>query len=367
MAAVTCGRSSGSSSAIRMCRKRSTACSRRRAKAASPRRRCASPGFKGRPVNWLRLRVRPLRSGSADGMTLWMVSDVTRDRERQENIFQELQHAIDYLDHAPAGFFSVDAKGSISYLNATLASWLDYDLAQVGSGGLKIADIVSGNGAALLTTLAAAPGEVKTEVFDIDFKTRGGRSVPVRLFHKIAYRRRRTSGRLADAGAQPRARRGDRSAARRRSALHALLPVDADGDRHGRQGRAGFRAPTRCSRGMFQSLAQGRRDAARSCRWSPSATARRSKARSARPPSGRATSPPVDTALAGGDDRWARFYVSRGRGRRAATRRPRSSTRSRPPASARWRTRSTSAPAWNRSASSPAASRTISTTCCPPS
>ena len=139
-------------------------------------------------VSWLRLRVRPL--GDAKGgskLTLWTVTNVTRDRERQENIFQELQHAIDYLDHAPAGFFSVDANGDIGYLNATLASWLDHDLAQVGSGGLKLADIVSGNGASLITTLAAAPGEVKTEVMDIDFKTRGGRTVPVRLFHKVAF------------------------------------------------------------------------------------------------------------------------------------------------------------------------------------
>ena len=30
--------------------------------------------------------------------------DVTRERERHENVFQELQHAIDHLDHAPAGF-----------------------------------------------------------------------------------------------------------------------------------------------------------------------------------------------------------------------------------------------------------------------
>ena len=112
---------------------------------------------------------------------------MTRDRERQENVFQELQHAIDYLDHAPAGFFSVDGAGDIVYLNATLAAWLDHDLAQVGSGGLKLADIVAGDGAALLTTLAAAPGEVKTEVLDLDFKTRGGRTVPVRLFHKVAF------------------------------------------------------------------------------------------------------------------------------------------------------------------------------------
>jgi two-component system, cell cycle sensor histidine kinase and response regulator CckA len=144
-------------------------------------------GLNDAPARWLRLRVRPLGDGNGSKLAVWTIADVTRDRERQENIFQELQHAIDYLDHAPAGFFSVDAQGDIVYLNATLANWLDHDLAQVGSGGLKIADVVSGEGAALLTTLSAAPGDVKTEVFDLDLKTRGGRTLPVRLFHKVAF------------------------------------------------------------------------------------------------------------------------------------------------------------------------------------
>jgi two-component system, cell cycle sensor histidine kinase and response regulator CckA len=145
-------------------------------------------GIRGRPPRWLRFRIRPLGTGRRDGrLTVWSLSDVTRERERQENAFQNLQHAIDYLDHAPAGFFSVDAKGDIVYLNATLASWLDQDLAQVGSGGLKLTDLVAGDGAALLTTLQAPPGEVKTEVLDLDLRTRSGRTLPVRLFHKLAF------------------------------------------------------------------------------------------------------------------------------------------------------------------------------------
>ena len=117
-------------------------------------------------------------------MTVWSIADVTRDRERQENVFQELQYAIDYLDHAPAGFFSVDAAGDIVYLNATLASWLDHDLAQVGTGSLKLGDIVAGEGAALLTTFNAAPG-VKTEVLDLDLKTRGGKPVRATITTQI--------------------------------------------------------------------------------------------------------------------------------------------------------------------------------------
>jgi two-component system, cell cycle sensor histidine kinase and response regulator CckA len=145
------------------------------------------PGLQGEAARWLRLRVRPLGAGRDARSTVWTVADVSRDRERQENVFQELQHAIDYLDHAPAGFFSVDGAGKIVYLNATLAGWLDHDLAQVGSGGLALANIVSGDGAALLSIVSGAPGEVTTEVLDLDLKTRSGHTLPVRLYHKVAF------------------------------------------------------------------------------------------------------------------------------------------------------------------------------------
>src|SRR5262249_26476605 len=98
----------------------------RLAKAAREGRRLQEevrmPGLRGEPARWLRLRVRPLgETGRMARSAVWSVADVTRDRQRQENVFQELQHAIDYLDHAPGGFFSVDAAGKVAYVNATLA------------------------------------------------------------------------------------------------------------------------------------------------------------------------------------------------------------------------------------------------------
>ncbi len=138
-------------------------------------------------VGWYRVRVRPLNFSGAKRATLWTVADVTRERERHENVFQELQHAIDFLDHAPAGFFSCDASGAVSYMNATLAGWLDYDLAQVGSGGLELNDFIAGGGAVLLSSIAAGPGDVVTEQLDLDLKRRNGQSLPVRLLHRVAF------------------------------------------------------------------------------------------------------------------------------------------------------------------------------------
>ncbi len=82
---------------------------------------------------WYRIGVRalPEMDGGGKPLVLWSVEDITRDRERQDNAFLELQRAIDYLDHAPAGFISIDADGEVSYLNATLSGWLDFDLADV--------------------------------------------------------------------------------------------------------------------------------------------------------------------------------------------------------------------------------------------
>ena len=146
-----------------------------------------SPALLGdTPVGWYRVRVRPL-TFQGKPVSLWSVADVTRERERHENVFQELRHAIDYLDHAPAGFFSAEPDGRISYMNATLTAWLDYDLAQVGSGGLYVTDLIAADGASMLTAMAGAPAEVKTEQFDIDLKRRNGQRLPVRILHRVAF------------------------------------------------------------------------------------------------------------------------------------------------------------------------------------
>ena len=151
-------------------------------------------GREGLPARWLRLRVRPLaREGKHARLAVWGIADITRERERQENTFLELQHAIDYLDHAPAGFLSIEPAGRIVYLNATLAGWLGYDLAEFSTAGLKLSDLVPGAGVALLR-LAPAPGEVKTEVIDLDLRRKNGQSLPVRLYHRVAFAQDGTAG-----------------------------------------------------------------------------------------------------------------------------------------------------------------------------
>ena len=264
-------------------------------------------GQPGETARWLRMRVRPLGPGKSDArMTVWSIADVTRERERQENVFQELQHAIDYLDHAPAGFFSVDAAGDVVYLNATLAAWLDHDLAQVGVGSLKLNDIVAGEGAALLTTLNAAPGDVKIEVLDLDLKTRGGKPVPVRLFHKVAFgadgvpgvSRTLVLNRARDDGTDPQRAAEVRFMRFFQNTPMAIATVDKLGGiaRNNARFASAFEGLLTEGRSILSVVAERDR---------PALEAAIRKASE-----GQGDIAPVEAALAGSNERWANFFVS---------------------------------------------------------
>jgi len=267
-------------------------------------------GSDGSHGRWLRMRVRPLGEGKRQAKyAVWSIADITRDRERQEDVFQELQHAIEYLDHAPCGFFSANAAGDLVYVNATLANWLDHDLAEIGSGGLKLTDIVSGDGASLLTSIVAVPGEVKTEVFDIDLRMRGGKTMPVRLYHKLAFgadgvpgaSRTLVINRARDENSDP-----QRAAEVRFMRFFDHTPMAiATVDRSGAVVRANAR---------FAKLAQS---------LSPDGAANKSIFRTvnARDRSlliaainqaaeGQGDIPPVEAALDGAKERWGQFFVT---------------------------------------------------------
>jgi two-component system cell cycle sensor histidine kinase/response regulator CckA len=266
---------------------------------------------KGEAGRWLRIRVQPLGEGKRESrMTVWSLADVTRELERHENVFQELQHAIDYLDHAPAGFFSAEGNGNIVYLNATLANWLDHDLAQVGSGGLKLDDIVAGEGAALLTTLAAVPGDVKTEILDIDLKTRGGRTVPARLFHKVAFgadgapgpSRTLVLNRARDDGTDPQRAAEVRFMRFFQNTPMAIATVDKQGriaDSNARFARlfhGAFKGEASAERSILAVLAERDRGAL--------------EAAIRKAAEGQGEIAPVDATLDGAPDRFARFFVT---------------------------------------------------------
>ncbi|MGL4813542.1 MAG: PAS domain-containing protein, partial [Beijerinckiaceae bacterium] len=158
----------------------------REGKIADEEMRVAVPGAADGEASWHRVRVRPLPRLTGNA-TLWKVFDITHDRQRHENFFQVVQTAIDYLDHAPVGFLSIEPDGRIAHINATLAGWLDHDLATFTPGKISVDDLFVGANGALLFGASGQAGEVHERAFDLELRKRNGRPMPVRVLHTLAY------------------------------------------------------------------------------------------------------------------------------------------------------------------------------------
>jgi two-component system cell cycle sensor histidine kinase/response regulator CckA len=121
---------------------------------------------------WFRISVQPMPSAPSSGrkgaLTVWQVDEITQDRQREETSFAKVQAAIDYLDNAPAGFFTADANGGIGYLNATLAQWLRLDLSDVANQELTLEQIMSRDSAGLIVGAGRAEAHGGIRHFDID-------------------------------------------------------------------------------------------------------------------------------------------------------------------------------------------------------
>jgi two-component system cell cycle sensor histidine kinase/response regulator CckA len=141
----------------------------------------------GNGAHWYRLKARvlPPEQGSGKALHIWQITDITSERDDQERFFKELQNAIDYLDHAPAGFFSAGRKGEIFYLNATLAEWLGFDLTKFTPGSMTVGDLVAGEGLTLIQSVQAEPGLKKTVTLDLDLRRANGQSLPVQIVHSV--------------------------------------------------------------------------------------------------------------------------------------------------------------------------------------
>lgn len=146
----------------------------------------ASGANANRPT-WVRISVAQVGRRLGQTYALWRYRDISETRAEQESAFSHLQYIINYLDHAPAGFFSTRADGEIAYINATLASWLDLDLEDTTDGSIQLTDFVANGDAKMLLDIKPENDQAHTAVFDVDFKSKSGNALPVRIIHRTDF------------------------------------------------------------------------------------------------------------------------------------------------------------------------------------
>ena len=74
---------------------------------------------------------------------MWRVEDITARRELEQVTRREQTQLVDFMDHAPIGFFSVDQDGHFQFVNATLAKWLGCAPEDLVEGGRRLHDVLA--------------------------------------------------------------------------------------------------------------------------------------------------------------------------------------------------------------------------------
>jgi two-component system, cell cycle sensor histidine kinase and response regulator CckA len=106
------------------------------------------PGEDGRPPEWRRIQGQPVNG--FPGAIHWRVEDITARRELEQVMRREQAKLVDFMEHAPIGFFSVDQDGQFLFVNSTLADWLGCAPSDLTDGSKRLRDILATppNGAA---------------------------------------------------------------------------------------------------------------------------------------------------------------------------------------------------------------------------
>ena len=147
----------------------------------------SAPGASPTTPKWLKMTVAPIAEHTRRGYVLWRLQDISADRARQEQAFGRLQFIITYLDRAPAGFFSTLPNKKVDYLNATLAEWLGFDVAESQGGELQLSDVLGEEGARQVAAVEPIPSGGRTEFFSLDLKSKAGGVLPVEVIHRVDF------------------------------------------------------------------------------------------------------------------------------------------------------------------------------------
>jgi two-component system, cell cycle sensor histidine kinase and response regulator CckA len=135
---------------------------------------------------WYRLKAQKLHLTEMEkSVFLWQISDISDERAEQERFFLDLQLAIDHLDNAPAGFISTNSYQQISYMNATVAEWLNIDIGKFRPHTVQLTDLIAGDGMALIASVKAEAGTSRSAIIDLDMAKSNGQALPVRFYHRV--------------------------------------------------------------------------------------------------------------------------------------------------------------------------------------
>ncbi len=129
----------------------------------------------GATERFYKVVVRPV-SGPGGG-AVWLLRDLTNERERAEAAERQWGRVPEFLKVMPLGFYSTGAGGEILYMNLLLASWLGVEPRRLIERRAKLSEFVLGD-----LNILSEPTDLGGSVaVNADLRLADGQLMPVRI------------------------------------------------------------------------------------------------------------------------------------------------------------------------------------------
>ena len=100
-----------------------------------------TPYWQSDRMGWARCHVQPIEGWK--GYVHWAIDDISANYEDNQRLLRERIRLIEFMDHAPIGFFSVDEKGAFIFTNDTFLTWLGAEEIDLCNGQYFLLDILA--------------------------------------------------------------------------------------------------------------------------------------------------------------------------------------------------------------------------------
>ncbi|GLQ07328.1 hybrid sensor histidine kinase/response regulator [Sneathiella chinensis] len=133
---------------------------------------------------WLAILAHPIKA--VPDCIIWYVTETTTQHKIEEVERSEREKLTEYFNNAPVGFYSLDAKGRILFVNRILAEWLGYHQRDLSEANIFFTDLLVKGDERQLSLMDKMTEMGHRFEGEVELKRRDGTIIPVHITQTIA-------------------------------------------------------------------------------------------------------------------------------------------------------------------------------------
>jgi len=133
---------------------------------------------------WLAVLAHPIKA--IPNCIIWYVAETTTQHKIEEVERSEREKLSEYFNNAPVGFYSLDERGRIQFVNRIFADWLGYHQRELAEGSMAFSDLIQKGDDRQLSLMDNLADKGHRYEGELQLRRRDGTVLPVHITQTLA-------------------------------------------------------------------------------------------------------------------------------------------------------------------------------------